>query len=79
MQGDGRNTEEKMIDLSRSQLDILIEEYIFSERDRAIIRRRMYDGICFEQLSDEFGLSVRQLKTIVYKAKDKIYRHIPSL
>lgn len=63
-------------DLSRSEISILIDEWIFSERDRAILKRRMLDGVCFEQLADEFNLSVRQTKNIVYKAKDKLYKHI---
>ena len=66
------------VELSRSELDHLIEQWIFSQRDRAVIRRRMFDGVTFEQLSDEFGLSVRQTKNIVYKSKEKIYKHIPS-
>lgn len=64
------------INLSRTQLETLIDEWIFSERDRAILKRRLLDGIGFEQLADEFDLSVRQTKNIVYKAKDRLYRHI---
>lgn len=64
------------INLSRTQLEALIDEWIFSERDRAILKRRMLDGICFDQLSDEFNLSVRQTKNIVYKAKDRLFKHL---
>lgn len=64
------------IDLSRSEISMLIDEWIFSERDRTILKRRLLDGIGFEQLADEFDLSVRQTKNIVYKAKDRLYRHI---
>ena len=65
-----------MKELSRSQLETLIDEWIFSERDRAILKRRMLDGICFDQLADEFNLSVRQIKNIVYKAKDRLFKHL---
>lgn len=68
----------KDIEISREQLDELIDQWIFNKRDREIVRERMYDGIGFEQLSDKHGLCVRQVKNIVYKAKEKIYRHIPS-
>lgn len=64
------------INLSRTQLEALIDEWIFSERDRAILKRRMLDGICFDQLADEFNLSVRQTKNIVYRAKDRLYKHL---
>lgn len=66
----------KDINLSRTQLEDLIDEWIFSERDRAILKRRMLDGICFDQLADEFNLSVRQIKNIVYKAKDRLFKHL---
>lgn len=64
------------IDLSRSQIEHLIDEWIFSERDRKILKRRLLDGICFEPLAEEFDLSVRHIKTIVYKNEEKLFKHI---
>lgn len=63
-------------DLSRSELEHLINEWIFSERDRAILRRRLLDGICYEPLAEEFELSVRQVKNIVYRGEDKLFKHV---
>ena len=63
-------------DLSRSEWENLIDEYIFKERDRAILKRRLLDGICYEPLAEEFDLSVPQTKTIVYKAMEKLIKHI---
>lgn len=63
-------------DLSRSEWENLIDEYIFKERDRAILKRRLLDGVCFEPLAEEFELSVQQTKTIVYKATEKLIKHI---
>lgn len=65
-----------MKELSRSQIEHLIDEWIFSERDRAILKRRMLDGICYEPLAEEFDLSVRQVKKIVYKSQEIIFRHV---
>lgn len=62
--------------LSRSQWEALINEWIFSERDRAILKRRLLDGICFEQLAEEFYLSVQQAKSIVYKAQKKLFQYL---
>ena len=56
------------MEYTNSQIRQLIDEHIHSERDREILKRRLVDGICFEPLAEEFGLSVRQVKTIVYKA-----------
>ena len=43
------------IDISRSELNALIDEWVFNERDRAIVKRRLLDGICYEPLAEEFG------------------------
>jgi hypothetical protein len=61
---------------SNSEIIKAIDEYIHSERDRAILKRRLVDGICFEPLAEEFELSVRQVKTIVYKSQDRLFKRI---
>jgi DNA-directed RNA polymerase specialized sigma24 family protein len=63
-------------DLSCSELSRLIDEWIRNERDRAILKRRLLDGITYEKLAEEFDLSVRQTKTIVYKNENKIFKHL---
>ena len=65
----------KGIDLSRSEISYLIDEWIFSERDRKILKRRLLDGICYEPLAEEFDMSVRQIKNIVYKGEQRIFKH----
>ena len=67
-----------MRDLSRSEISNLIDEWIFSERDRAILKRRLLDGICYEPLAEEFEMSVRQIKAIVYKQQEKLFKHLPK-
>ena len=65
--------------LSRSDIESLIDEWIIgrnAQRDRKIIKRRLIDGICFEPLAEEFELSVRQVKNIVYKTESIIFSHI---
>lgn len=62
-----------MTEYTNSKISWLIDEHIHSERDRKILKRRMIDGICFEPLAEEFGLSVRRVKDIVYKGQKKIY------
>jgi hypothetical protein len=61
---------------TNSEILKVINDYVHSERDRAILKRRLIDGICFEPLSEEFGLSVRQTKNIVYRNQIKIFKHL---
>lgn len=60
-------------DLSRSEIEELIDEWIFSERDRNIMKRRLLDGICYEPLAEEFDMSVSQIKNIVRKCQKKLF------
>lgn len=59
-----------------SQAREAIAEFIHSERDRKIMERRLIDGITFERLSEEFDMSVRQIKNIVQKRSAELFRHI---
>ena len=63
---------------TNSEIRMLIAEYIHSERDREILCRRLIDGLTFEKLAEEFDLSVRCTKTIVYRGQDKVFRHLPG-
>ena len=64
-----------MIEYSNSQIADLIDEWIHSERDRAIMKRRLIDGLTFEKLAEEFDMSVRQIKRIVYKRSECLFKH----
>ena len=66
-------------DLSRSEIEHLIDEWVVGRnaaRDRMILKRRLIDGITFERLAEEFDLSVRQVKNIVYRHEDRLFSHI---
>jgi len=64
------------IDYTNSEIASVIDEYIHSERDRAILKRRLIDGICFEPLAEEFELSVRQIKAVVYRGQEKVFSRL---
>ena len=61
---------------SNSEITRLIDEYIHNERNRKMLKRRMVDGICYEPLAEEFGLSVRRTKSIIYKAQAEVLCHV---
>lgn len=65
-----------MRDYSRTELTEAIDEWILNEKHRAILKRRLIDGICFEPLAEEFDMSPRQIKRIVYKAQETLFRHL---
>ena len=62
--------------ISNSEIEHIIDEWIHSERDRKILKRRLIDGVCYEPLADEMFMSVRQIKSIVSKAEAKLFKHL---
>ena len=65
-----------MKDYTNSEMEHAIDEVIHSERDRNILKRRYIDGILFEPLAEEFNLSVRRVKDIVYKSENKLFDYL---
>ena len=64
------------MEYSNSQIREIISEWIHNERDRKILERRLIDGITFECLAEEFDMSDSQIKRIVYKLQEKLFRHL---
>lgn len=67
---------EKMKEYTNSQIASIIDEHIHSERDRAILKRRLIDGVCYEPLAEEFDLSAVQVKRIIYREQNRILKYL---
>ena len=67
-------------DYSRNDLESAIDQWVIchkhAERNRKILKRSLLDGICYEPLAEEFDMSVRQIKNIVYKSKEQLFKHL---
>ena len=66
------------MEYTNSQIKALIIEYVHSQRDRKILYRRLVDGMTFDSLAEEFQMSSRQIKTIVYNAEKILFSHLPA-
>ena len=64
-----------MANISTSEMSHLIDEWIFNEKYRFIIKRKLIDKITFEALAEEVDMSVRQVKNIVCNGKNIIALH----
>ena len=62
--------------LSRSELQYLIDQWIFNERHRLILSDRLFNGTTYERLAEKYDLSTQQVKNIVYKAMDRLEKHL---
>ena len=43
-------------DLSRNEIENLISQWVFNERNRKILHRRLIDGVRFDKLAEEFDV-----------------------
>lgn len=73
------------IDLPRSEIERLIDEWVRSERDRYILKRRLLDGVTYERLADELelderfiGISSRQIQSVVRKGVAVLLKRIKT-
>lgn len=64
------------LELPRSSIERLIDEWIFNENHRAILKRRLLDGITMEGLAEEFNYSTDRIKEIVHKAQSQLFKHL---
>lgn len=62
--------------LSRSDMQYLIDQWIFNERHRLILSDRIFNGTTYERLAEKYDLSTQQVKNIVYKSMDRLEKHL---
>lgn len=64
------------MEYTNSRIRELIAEHIHSARDREILEKRLIDGETFDRLSEIFDMSDRQIRRIVYKLQEQLFKHI---
>lgn len=62
----------------RSEVETIIDEWVFREKYRQIIKLKFLDGLSHEQIAERVDMSDRQVKRIVYKYGDKALCHVPN-
>ena len=62
--------------LTNRQWNKLIDDWIFSERDRAILKRRIINDKSYDEMAEMFQLSKIQLVRIINNHMEKLYRLI---
>lgn len=63
-------------DISRSEWEFLIDEWIFDETHRKMLKRNLLDGRTYEQIAEQFGMSSRQVARLIPKLQDKLFKRI---
>ncbi len=63
-------------DISRSEWENLIDEWIFDEIHRKMLKRNLLDGRTYEQIAEQFGMSSRHVARMIPKLQDKLFKRI---
>ena len=67
--------------VSKSAMTDILHEWVIGRnalRNKEIFSRKVFDGLTFELVAEEYDLTDRQVKNIVYTVSDIICSHIPS-
>lgn len=62
--------------ITTARMDRLIDEWIFSKRNRLILKRKLLDEETYEKIAEEFGMSIEQTKRIVKKGVETLKCHL---
>ena len=62
--------------LSRSQWENLIDEWIFNEEHRKMLKRNLLDGRTYEQLAEEFDCSRENVARLIPKLQNKLFKKL---
>ena len=69
-------TKMESYDLSRSEWENLIDEYVFNEEHRAMLKRNLLDGRTYEQIAEQLNCSRDKVARLIPKLQDKLFRKI---
>ena len=61
--------------LSREEIEKFVDNYVFSARDRKIVKQRWFNRTTHERLAEKYNLSPRHIKRIVGIAEERLCQH----
>lgn len=62
--------------LCRSDWEFLIDQWIFNEKHRKMLKLSLLDGKTYEQIAELFEMSPRQVARIVPSLQEKLFRRV---
>lgn len=53
-----------------------IDKWVKGARNREIMKDRLIDAMTYERIAEKQELSVRYVKTLIYKLEDRVFEHL---
>lgn len=66
------------MEYTNSQIRDLIAEWIHSSDDRRMLELRLIDGMTFEQIGFEMGMTTKTVRVRIHKQEQILFRHLPG-
>ena len=63
-------------EISNADISAAIELWVKSSRNREIMHDRLIKGMTYEKIAEKHDMSVRYIKTLIYRQEDVIFKHI---
>ena len=63
-------------EIPRSSWEKLIDEWIFNEQHRQMLKFNLLDGWTYERIAEHFDMSPRQIGRIIPKLQNQLFKHI---
>lgn len=60
----------------RQDYERVIDLWVRSERDRRALKRKYLDGVCYERIAEELGISPRTVQNIVNRWRITVESHL---
>ena len=66
------------MEYTNSQIRDLISEHIHNSADRQMLSLRLIDGMTFEQIGFEMGMTTKTVRLRIHKGEEILFKHIPG-
>lgn len=64
------------MDVSIPDVARAIDSYVFSERDRRVLKRSMIDGVSYMDIAEEVGVSPRTVQSVMGRWRPIVMRNL---
>ena len=66
------------MEYTNSQIRNLIAEHIHNADDRRMLELRLIDGMTFEQIGFEMGMTTKTVRVRIHKQETILFSHLPG-
>ena len=66
------------MEYTNTQIRDLISEHIHNSADRQMLSLRLIDGMTFEAIGFEMGMTTKTVRLRIHKGEEILFKHIPG-